>query len=133
MSTARQERTGYYNPTHKIAHRGYTILRREFNEGYLVDGHKVHEHYIVSDATGFLNMAPGAAWFQTVANAKLAIDDLIAVNEWQGRPSPAGTAAVADCPDFDSDAFWGKVRVRSLAQAKGVGPKGRAGLDYLSI
>lgn len=116
--SARLERTGYYARDYAVHYRGYTIKTIEHPDrsGHLIDGHMVHHGYVVCDASRFCNVMPGATWFQTVQEAKDAIDDLIATNHEQGRPGDLGDARTEAYPTFKSDPFWGRVRVRQTAQ-----------------
>lgn len=117
MTNARQERIGYHSPSYFTNYRGYGISKKQdFGDGYLIDGHKVTEGYIVGDEKGRWNLMPGATWFQTVAAAKAGIDDLIATNEELGRPATSGTGPVEGCSAFNSDAFWARLRVRKVAE-----------------
>jgi hypothetical protein len=59
--------------------------KRDFGDGFLIKGKMVKEGWVVTD--GFCNVMPGACWFQTIDEAKRAIDVLIAVKG-------------------DSDMFW---------------------------
>jgi hypothetical protein len=120
MSNPRQERTGYYAPSYKVAYAGYTIKTVEHHTGFLIDGHKVHHGYVACDENGFTNVMPAATWFLTVEDAKEAIDDLIATNLNQGRPAGIGDARTADHPDFDSHEFWSRVRARKAAKSNAV-------------
>lgn len=70
----------YTDPQYAVLYRGYKIThKRDFGDGFLIDGHKVTQGYNVFPAEfGTVEDMPGAAWFQTVKDAKGAIDDLIA-------------------------------------------------------
>lgn len=62
-----------------IHYRGYRIQPKlDFGPvGYLVNGKYVKKGYVVTD--GVCNVMPGATWFQTVSEARKAVDILIAV------------------------------------------------------
>jgi hypothetical protein len=64
---------------HAVEYRGYRIQKKEdFGAAsHRVDGFEVHHGFVVTDRTGSVNVMPGAAWFLTVRDAKLGIDDLI--------------------------------------------------------
>jgi hypothetical protein len=51
--------------------------KRDFGTGFLIKGKMVTDGWIVTDGT--CNIMPGATWFETVEEAKFAIDVLIAV------------------------------------------------------
>lgn len=120
VADAREAQTGYYSPNYAVSYRGYTIKRVSHFEGYLIDGHKVNDGYVVCDARACTNLMPGATWFQTVQDAKDGIDDLIATNEEQHRPGDLGDKQTHDYPFFASEPFWARVRVRKAAQRNAV-------------
>ncbi|GAG88111.1 unnamed protein product [marine sediment metagenome] len=61
--------------------------KRDFGQyGYLIDGKMVKEGWVVTDHRN-VNVMPGATWFQTIEQSKLAIDVLIEYgddNFWTG-------------------------------------------------
>ena len=61
--------------------------KRDFGQyGYLIDGKMVKEGWVVTDNRN-VNVMPGATWFQTIEQSKLAIDVLIEYGEddfWAG-------------------------------------------------
>ena len=61
--------------------------KRDFGQyGYLIDGKMIKEGWIVTDHQN-VNVMPGATWFQTIKQSKLAIDVLIKYGEnnfWNG-------------------------------------------------
>lgn len=110
-------------------HRGFRIEpKRDFGagRGYLVNGQWIKKGYVVvKDAC---NVMPGAAWFQTVAEAKRAIDVLIAVggesplfweilqpfSSWPGDTDADSAGAIVaehsiSCGRFSAKALAGRV------------------------
>lgn len=61
--------------------------KRDFGQyGFLIDGKMVKEGWVVTDHRN-VNVMPGATWFQTIEQSKLAIDVLIKYGEdnfWAG-------------------------------------------------
>jgi len=61
--------------------------KRDFGQyGFLIDGKMVKEGWVVTDHRN-VNVMPGATWFQTIEQSKLAIDVLIKYGEnnfWTG-------------------------------------------------
>jgi hypothetical protein len=56
----------------------FIVPKRDFGpQGFLIDGKWVKTGWVVTD--GLCNVMPGATWFQTVQEAKHAIDILIGV------------------------------------------------------
>jgi hypothetical protein len=55
----------------------FIVPKRDFGTGFLIKGKMVKKGWVVTDGT--CNIMPGATWFQTVPQAKHAIDTLIAV------------------------------------------------------
>jgi hypothetical protein len=72
------ERLGHW----KLYYKGFTIkVKCDFGPTgqsfHLIDGMPCAWGYIVADAGGSINVCPGAGWFQTVKDAKRALDILI--------------------------------------------------------
>jgi hypothetical protein len=65
-------------PANAVRYRTLIIKPKlDFGTGYLIKGVMVKEGWLVSD--GCCNIMPGATWFETIDEAKHAIDILIAV------------------------------------------------------
>jgi len=72
----------------EITYKNFIINpKRDFGQyGYLIDGEMVKEGWVVTNQQN-VNVMPGATWFQTIEQSKLAIDVLIKYNEnnfWDG-------------------------------------------------
>lgn len=94
---------------HSLAYRGFTIkVKRDIGSTgqsfHLIDGMPCAWGYVVCCASGFLNVMPGATWFQTVKAAKEAVDILI---ECGGLPVEPWDENV------DGAEFWRKMRGRA--------------------
>jgi hypothetical protein len=75
----------YDDPNFSTEYRGYQIkLKRDFgNQPFLVEGHMLSHGYVVIKDGALAT--PGAVWHYTVADAKLAIDDMIAAGDRKHR------------------------------------------------
>lgn len=77
---------------------GYIIqAKRDFGEhGFFTNGLKIKKGYVVTD--GNVNVMPGATWFKSVIEARVAIDVFIEV-------------------EHDADSFWERLRdLQGLSQ-----------------
>jgi len=65
-----------------VKYRGFIIKPTHFNEPFNIDGGWVHDGFIV--VSKGCNPMPGAAWFQTVGEAKFAIRVLLMAGYMHG-------------------------------------------------
>lgn len=80
--------------------------------GYLINGRRIGLGFVVTDKTEFVNVMPGAAWFESERQAQEAIDILIACKGdaaafWMAmsnkQKSPESVVAETTTPYMPSD------------------------------
>lgn len=69
-------------PNIKLEYRGYYIVpKRDMgSSAWLVNANLIRKGYVVTD-DGIINVMPGATWFKSVVEAKVAIDILFEAND----------------------------------------------------